>query len=256
MVLVILGFVALDQRSFTAGVLCLLLGIAVGGGLVMSMMWISHATRQTVAEVTERHIKALARKRAQTLRVDDYGNLVSHKWQAEVEYFLETVVFPHLRLTQRRYLSRHFAAIATELIEPRVRDENRRQELADPEVEHFDEAMSGVDYEHFCAALLRKHGWTASVTSASGDQGADIVCERNGSRVVVQCKKYGSAVGNWAVQEAVAARAHNHAQFAVVISNSSYTKSAIELANTNCVQLLHHRDIPNLDKLLHIPGHA
>ncbi|MEK4035181.1 restriction endonuclease [Methylocystis sp. IM2] len=72
--------------------------------------------------------------------------------------------------------------------------------------------MTPQEYEHYCAALLRESRWAARVTRASGDQGVDIVAEKRGARIVVQCKKYRKPVGNRAVQEIVAAIAHEDAQ--------------------------------------------
>ena len=51
-----------------------------------------------------------------------------------------------------------------------------------------------------------------------------------GDRLVVQCKLLGRPVGNYAVQEVVAARSHQHANRALVASNQRFTASCIELA--------------------------
>ncbi|AWU98096.1 restriction endonuclease [Azospirillum ramasamyi] len=107
----------------------------------------------------------------------------------------------------------------------------------------FDPGMSPLDYERFCAALFERVGWTARLTRASGDQGADILCEANGRRLVVQCKLYSSSVGNAAVQEVVAAREYEYADLATVVSNAAYTTAARELASATGVLLLHHDEI-------------
>ena len=65
-----------------------------------------------------------------------------------------------------------------------------------------------------------------------------------------QCKLYSSPVGNKAVQEAAAGRAHEKADFGIVVSNNRYTAPAEELANTNRVLLLHYRDLPKLEAML------
>jgi restriction system protein len=68
--------------------------------------------------------------------------------------------------------------------------------------------------------------------------------------LVFQCKLYSQPVGNKAVQEVVAARAHESAQFAAVVSNTRYTAQAQQLANTNRVALLHYGDLRNIDALI------
>ena len=110
--------------------------------------------------------------------------------------------------------------------------------------------MSPPEFEVYCADELRQCGWNARVTTQSGDQGVDIIAEKNGVRVVLQCKLYTGAVGNKSVQEVVAARAHERAHYGVVVSNSRYTKAAEQLAATNEIKLIHYRDLMNLENLL------
>jgi restriction system protein len=114
----------------------------------------------------------------------------------------------------------------------------------------FDAGMSPEEFEHYCAAVLRERKWKALVTQASNDQGADIVADKRGLRIVVQCKKYSKPVGNRAVQEVVAAIAHENAQRGVVVTTSAYTPAAISLAASNRVLLLHHADLHRIDRLL------
>lgn len=124
------------------------------------------------------------------------------------------------------------------------------EEIAFPQ---YSEAMSPEDYEHFCAALLREARWSARVTRLSGDQGVDIVAEKRGRRIVVQCKKYSKPVGNRAVQEIVAAIAHEEAERGIVVATMGYTASAVQLAASNEVLLLHHSELTKLDRLLRRP---
>jgi restriction system protein len=112
--------------------------------------------------------------------------------------------------------------------------------------------LSPADYEQYCAGQLRLAGWSADTTKASGDQGTDIIAQKGDLRLVVQCKLYNHPVGNKAVQEITAARTHERADCAAVVSNSRYTSSAQQLAATNGVLLLHHSDLRSIDDLLAI----
>ncbi|MFY9628112.1 MAG: restriction endonuclease [Methylocystis sp.] len=114
----------------------------------------------------------------------------------------------------------------------------------------FDEDMSPQEFEHYCAAVLREMKWKARVTQLSGDQGVDIVADKRGKRIVIQCKKYSKPVGNRAVQEIVAGIAHEGAQRGVVVTTSEYTPAAITLAASNEVLLLHHSELRKIDRLL------
>lgn len=66
---------------------------------------------------------------------------------------------------------------------------------------------------------------------------------RDGKSLVVQAKRYAGTAGNAAVQEAFAGKQFMGANYAAVVSPAQFTKSAVQLANTTGVALLH------LDKL-------
>jgi len=111
------------------------------------------------------------------------------------------------------------------------------------------EEMSPWDYERHCAELLQGLGWTARVTKGSGDQGTDVLAEKDGVRVVLQCKKYAKPVGNKAVQEALAAMKFEDAEFAAVVSNVTFTPAAQALGQKGGVALLHHSELDRLEEM-------
>ncbi len=97
--------------------------------------------------------------------------------------------------------------------------------------------MSGYDFEKFIVELFRKMGYKAYSTKLSGDQGADVIAENGDVKIAIQTKCYSGSVGNGAIQEIVAGMKYYDADKAMVITNSTFTKSAIELAKKNNVQL-------------------
>ena len=108
--------------------------------------------------------------------------------------------------------------------------------------------LDGIDFEHWCADALRKFGWQATVSKASGDQGVDILARREGISVAVQCKRYTKPVGNKAVQEAFSGKQHVQASHACVIATGGFTKSAKELASSTGVFLLDAELISDFSK--------
>ena len=102
--------------------------------------------------------------------------------------------------------------------------------------------MSGKTFEYYICDLLIKMGFGAEVTKLSGDQGADIIAEKDGFKYVIQVKCYKNMVSNKAIQEVVASKKIYNAQKALVVTNSHFTKSAKELAEANNV-LLWDREI-------------
>ena len=98
--------------------------------------------------------------------------------------------------------------------------------------------MTGLEFERHCAKLLRKSGYTnVKVTKASGDQGVDIIASLGGYKYAIQCKKYKNPVGNKAIQEVYAGMQYHNCDFAMVMTNSTFTKSAKALAESTGVEL-------------------
>ncbi len=112
------------------------------------------------------------------------------------------------------------------------------------------EVSNGADYEYHCASRLRAIGWEIKGTGRSGDHGCDIIATLGGIRVAIQCKFSGKPVGNRAVQEIYAAKAHYRGSFAAVITNAGYTPAAETLARSTSVKLLRTKDLEVLDQLV------
>lgn len=93
------------------------------------------------------------------------------------------------------------------------------------------DTMEGRDFEYFCANLLKKSGFLeVEVTKGSGDNGVDILAEKDGISYAIQCKRYEEPVGVKAVQEAYAGRDYYDRMVGVVMSNQYFTKNAVEMA--------------------------
>lgn len=102
--------------------------------------------------------------------------------------------------------------------------------------------FEGHEFEYWCANLLRCNGFeNVEVTQRSGDQGVDIIAEKDDIRYAIQCKCYSSDLGNTPVQEVWAGKSMYHCQIGAVMTNRYFTKGARELANTTGV-LLWDRD--------------
>lgn len=105
------------------------------------------------------------------------------------------------------------------------------------DLDRIDE-LSGVGFELLLQKKLEELGFDAKSTPGSGDFGADLVVEdREGTRVVVQCKRYGAKVNLKAVQEVVGALGHYSADFGIVVTNNEFLPSAVKLAQSNQIEL-------------------
>jgi hypothetical protein len=211
------------------------------------------------------HLDTLLKKRRRLFLKDDYGFINDSKWQEELGYFMNRAVISKtldVRVSVAAYISLLRAADNPGVIGindniddfPIVEDyikgyinavlDNHAEEMTDQSIDVS--TLDPNEYEHFCADLLKEIGWNVRVTQASGDQGIDVLAEKDGFLLALQCKKYSSPVGNKAVQEAYSGGTFYEAKATAVVSPVEYTSSAKELANSLGVLLLHHDDLSSL----------
>ncbi len=95
------------------------------------------------------------------------------------------------------------------------------------------DAMSGLEFEHYVAAVLRGVGFSVEVTRASGDFGVDLIATRDGVRTAVQCKRQARAVNGAAIQQVVAGATVHDCGATMVVANHRYTRAAEQLAEVH-----------------------
>ena len=97
--------------------------------------------------------------------------------------------------------------------------------------------LNGHQFEDYLKELFVLLGYQVVRTKGSGDQGADLIIKKDGKKTVVQAKKYSGSVTNKAIQEVVASKKHYGADRGMVVTTGKFTKSAIDLAKSNKVDL-------------------
>ena len=115
--------------------------------------------------------------------------------------------------------------------------------------------MSGIQFEKEVASLFRSQGYSATVTSATGDGGVDIILIKGNERIAVQCKHHSRPVGPndvRALQGVVAAQ--NFAR-GIFVSLNGYTTTVYgEVKNSNVkIELLELKDILKMPKCFVAP---
>lgn len=204
--------------------------------------------------VVKQHANALLINRVRKRRFDDYGNVVEEQWRKEVDYFCAKVLRPSLGSFYAPFVQalawKNNGLPSLQAIYDWIDGELDKYSKTKPFSTIDVSALDPTGYEAYCAHLLNESGWQATTTSATGDQGIDIVATRSGKKAIFQCKLYSSPVGNAAVQEANAGKAFAKADYAFVVSNAEFTPAAIELANTCGVHLIHHVDLADLGRYL------
>lgn len=128
---------------------------------------------------------------------------------------------------------------ATDKVKPNMRriGENSHSGFTG-QTSYSQQKLDGIGYEKACAEYLERNGYlNVKITPASGDQGVDIIAEKNGMKYGIQCKFYSQPVGNKAVQEIYSGILYYSCDKAVVMTNNDFTKSARELAAATGVEL-------------------
>lgn len=187
--------------------------------------------------VISRHSQELAIRRRQLVRPGTYGEVDLSAWSRELSHFIDAVVM-------------HEAGPSRPVgdVDGELRTMIEAEVAKMPVVIAYRHDLNPIEYEELVADTLIRHGWDARLTKASGDQGVDVLATMGRLRVVLQCKLYGRPVGNAAVQEAIAGQWFEQATHAAVVSNQGYTRAAQQLASTAGVLLLHHDELPSLER--------
>jgi HJR/Mrr/RecB family endonuclease len=114
------------------------------------------------------------------------------------------------------------------------------------DLNHVD-TMTGKEFELFVAVLYKHMGYEIKMISAGADQGVDLILiDKENNLYAVQAKRWNKTVGNSAVQEIIAGKKYYKCKYALVITNSNFSKSAIELAKSGSVKLINRRSLVEL----------
>ncbi|MDI2090468.1 restriction endonuclease [Commensalibacter oyaizuii] len=212
------------------------------------ILLIFYYKRRKATKIANREIQKYAKilyiRRDQLIYTDEYGSLIKDKWFQEINRFIKTKIKPLLHETKLEsfypYIQKSIFKTIVQTAKNFPRSANQKVKSKNKQRHIYSPKMKPLDYEAYCADLLCQIGWDAQVTTASGDQGADVIAMKNDVILILQCKLYSKPVGNKAVQEVNAAKSFYHAHYTAVVSNAPYTTSARQLASSTHVALLHH----------------
>lgn len=191
--------------------------------------------RNNIRLIVRRHAPDLAVKRQQLVIKLNYDLLDYSRWIKEMDFFIVHIILPN---------------VSGKFTYPELRDIINEEVAKIPlKTPGYSSSMDPLEYEVLVSNKLTSFGWNARTTRATGDQGIDVIAEKAGKKVVLQCKLYTSPVGNKAVQEIISGKIFEQADFAAVVTNSTFTASAKQLAGSSGVFLLHHEELSKLDSL-------
>lgn len=99
--------------------------------------------------------------------------------------------------------------------------------------------ISPYEFEQVCAKIIEDNGYeNVRVTPQSNDKGIDILCEKDGFKYAVQCKRYSKPVGSPDMQKFIGAMQNARVNKGILITTSHFTKEAQIMAEGNDIELV------------------
>ena len=100
-------------------------------------------------------------------------------------------------------------------------------------------ALPWERFEHLVGEAYRRRGHAVRENRSAGpDGGIDLVLERGGERVLVQCKRWRADVGVAVVRELLGAVVAAGASRGIVVTTAGFTRPAREFAAANRIELV------------------
>lgn len=184
---------------------------------------IERAKEHTLSEIRGKYRNSQEHKEMQCRWFEQDINSVSHRFSDETAHFAD-VAIGEIRS------SIGIAQAPSIPLYAERSEEFTKYGGIDAELLTID-LMDGHTFEYWCADLLCKLGFiNVEVTPGSGDQGVDILAEKEGIKYAIQCKCYASDLGNTPIQEVHAGKAMYHCQVGAVMTNRYFTLGGRQLA--------------------------
>lgn len=92
------------------------------------------------------------------------------------------------------------------------------------------EDLRDTEFEEFLRDVFVMLGYAVEMTPPTGDHGVDLIVSRGGHRCAVQAKGWAANVGNQSIRDVYFGKCYYQCGSCAVITNSGFTRKAIEAA--------------------------
>lgn len=99
-------------------------------------------------------------------------------------------------------------------------------------------SMTPLAFEQFVAELFTRLGYTTRLTPRSGDEGIDILAEKDGKKYAIQVKKSAKPVGSPVIQTLCGSMVHAKVDYGICVSATRFTSEAKRFAWGKHITLL------------------
>ena len=112
------------------------------------------------------------------------------------------------------------------------------------------ENMSGIEFEKLIKRLLEKMDFEVQETKQTGDGGVDLIAyssdQISGGRYIIQCKRWNNIVGETYIRDLYGVVTAHRANKGILITNSTFSKSAVKFAENLPIGLIDGEMLNNL----------
>lgn len=109
-------------------------------------------------------------------------------------------------------------------------------------------SLDGHQFEDAVSAVYRSNGYTAKVSKHGGDGGVDIVLEKDGHRIAVQCKAHKKQIGPSVARDLYGTMAHFGFDEGIIVSRSGFTAGVYDFVHGKPISLKTLNDLLRLQK--------
>lgn len=103
--------------------------------------------------------------------------------------------------------------------------------------------LSGHQFEDEVAKVFRRIGYKARVSKQGGDGGIDIIIEKEGNSIAVQCKAHNKPIGPSVAREFYGTLLHFGYKKGILVSRSGFTIGVYDFVSEKSIGLMNLNDI-------------
>lgn len=108
------------------------------------------------------------------------------------------------------------------------------------------QALGGHKFEELMTRLFSHMGYDAQRTRGSGDGGIDIVAERRGEKVLIQCKNHKHPLGPASIRDLYGVMMASGAKRGIVVCTSTFSEGAKAFAKGKGIDFIDGDEVINL----------
>jgi len=113
-----------------------------------------------------------------------------------------------------------------------------RDRISSTDLASYISELSGDQFEQLVKRIYFHLGYQTEVVGQSGDHGIDLLAQREGEVIAIQCKRWSNPVGEPIVRDFYGALMHSKAERGQIIAADEFTEAAKSFAEGKPIQLV------------------